>query len=71
MPLDPETLAERVRARRKGLDLTQVELAELAGCSPRFLRALEKGKGTVRLDKVLAVLEAVGLELRIGMRGGR
>jgi len=57
-------LAASVHARRKHLRLTQETLAELAGCSSRFVRQLEGGKGTVRLDKVEAVLRALGLELR-------
>ena len=65
-------LASTVRARRKALRLTQTELAELAGTSARFVHTLEHGKGTVRLDKVLAVLSVLGLELRIepGARAG-
>lgn len=57
-----------VRRRRRDLALTQEALAELAGCSSRFVRALETGKGTVRLDKVTAVLDALGLELRLVRR---
>ena len=56
-------IAQTVRDRRKALRLTQDDLADLAGCSPRFIRALEGGKQSVRLDKVLDVLDAVGLEL--------
>ena len=46
------------------------ELAELAGCSTRFVHMVEAGKATVRLDKVLDLLEVLGLELRV-VRGGR
>lgn len=53
----------QVRQRRKDLGLTQDGLAELAGCSARFVRALESGKSTVRVDKLLDVLEVVGLEI--------
>ena len=60
---DLEELAHQVRARRKSLGLTQDELAELAGASARFVRALEGGKATVRLDKLVAVLDTLGLEL--------
>ncbi len=35
---------ERLRERRKEKRLTQEDLAELCGCSPRYLRALEAGK---------------------------
>jgi HTH-type transcriptional regulator / antitoxin HipB len=62
------SLAQGVRRRRRELRLSQDELADLAGCSPRFIRALETGKQTVRLDKLLAVLTALGLELTTRIR---
>lgn len=55
-----------IRAARRGLGLDQRTTALLAGVSERFLRDLEHGKETVRLSHVLAVLDALGLELRIG-----
>lgn len=61
----PEALATAVRRRRKDLGLRQVELAELAGCSTRFLHTVEAGKATVRLDKLLEVLRVLGLRLRL------
>jgi y4mF family transcriptional regulator len=61
-------LADDVRARRGALGLRQDELADLSGVSVRFVRALEHGKPTVRLDKVAAVLDALGLELRAELR---
>jgi y4mF family transcriptional regulator len=57
-----------VRARRKDLGLTQVEVAELAGVSARFVIGLEQGKPTVRLDKLTTVLDARGLTLRAKVR---
>ena len=57
-------LATVVRRRRKSLRLTQLELAELAGCGPDFLYDLERAKPTLRLDKVLEVLRVLGLRLR-------
>ena len=62
------SLAEQVRARRASLALVQEELAELSGTSVRFIRSLEQGKATVRLDKVQAVLNALGLELTARLR---
>jgi HTH-type transcriptional regulator/antitoxin HipB len=61
-------LARDIRQRRTTLKLGQQELADLSGTSVRFIRSLEHGKTTVRLDKVLAVLEVVGLELRARIR---
>jgi HTH-type transcriptional regulator / antitoxin HipB len=58
-------LAAGVFARREVLGLRQEELADLAGCSPRFVHDLEAGKPTVQLDKVLSVLDVLGLGLAI------
>jgi HTH-type transcriptional regulator / antitoxin HipB len=58
-------LAASVRARRLHLHLRQEELADLAGVSERFVYAVENGKRTVQLDKVLALLNALGLHLEI------
>lgn len=68
MQYTPNALSREIRERRKSLALTQADLADLAGCSPRFVRDLEVGKPGVRLDKVLAVLEALGLELQLTPR---
>lgn len=62
------TLAQDVRRRRRELGLTQVDAAELAGVSERFVRLVEGGKDSVRLDKLEALLETLGLELRAGVR---
>jgi y4mF family transcriptional regulator len=59
------SLAHQVRARRRELGLDQADLADLAGVSERFVYALESGKRTVQLDKLLAVLAALGLHLEI------
>jgi HTH-type transcriptional regulator/antitoxin HipB len=65
-------LAAEVRTRRAQLQLRQQELADLAGVSERFVYALENGKRSVQLDKLLAVLDALGLHLEIhrGAAGG-
>lgn len=65
----PQTVGQIVRAARKGLGLTQPELAAAAGVGLRFLVEVERGKPTVRLDRLLAVLDALGLELQIAPRG--
>jgi y4mF family transcriptional regulator len=67
-------LGASVRARRQELGLRQVEVAELAGCSQRFVHTLEQGKPSLRLDKILDVLEVLGLGLMVvpgrgGIRG--
>ncbi len=49
-------ISQFVKERRKLLGITQVELAEKAGVGIRFIRELEQGKKSVRLDKVNEVL---------------
>jgi HTH-type transcriptional regulator/antitoxin HipB len=58
-------LARAVRDRRKVLGLRQAEVADLAGCSQRFVHTVEQGKPSLRLDKVLDVLEVLGLGLEV------
>ncbi len=47
-----ETLQEFVKKMRKDTGLTQIELSEKAGVGLRFIRELEQGKPTLRMDKV-------------------
>ena len=58
-------LAEFVQEKRKQLKLTQPELAEKAGVGLRFLRELENGKESVRLDKVNQVLALFGAKVGV------
>jgi y4mF family transcriptional regulator len=58
-------LAKEITEMRKAAGLTQVELAERAGVGLRFVRELEQGKPTVRLDKVNQVLALFGGELAV------
>lgn len=61
-------LGTTIENRRKALHLGQEELAELSGVSVRFLRALEHGKVSARLDKVFDVLGTLGLEVAVKVR---
>lgn len=56
-------LGEAVRRERKARNLTQQELGELAGTGLNFVSQVERGKETVRLDKLLAIMKVLGLEL--------
>lgn len=56
------SIATFVRQRRKMLHLTQPDLAAKAGVGLRFVRELEQGKTTLRLDKVNLVLRLFGHE---------
>ena len=56
-------LAEFVKEKRKLVKLTQPELAEKAGVGLRFIRELEQGKESLRMDKVNQVLQLFGYEV--------
>ncbi len=58
-------IAKTVQARRKALGVTQAELADLAGVSPKFIYDLEDGKPSLTLYRVLLVIEAVGLKIAL------
>jgi y4mF family transcriptional regulator len=59
------SIASFIKEKRKQLKLTQPELAERAGVGLRFVRELEQGKQSVRLDKVNQVLDLFGSELGV------
>lgn len=58
-------IASFVKERRKLLRLTQPELAMRSGVGLRFVRELEQGKKTLRLDKVNQVLALFGAEVGV------
>lgn len=57
------SLSEYVKQMRRQYALTQPDLAEKAGVGLRFVRELEQGKQTLRMDKVNQVLSLFGAEL--------
>ena len=57
------TMGLFVKERRRRLGLTQPELADRAGVGLRFIRELERGKPSVRVDKVNQVLSLFGHQL--------
>ena len=63
-----EGLSVVVRARRKDLGLTQVELSDAAGVSTRAIFDLENGKASVTFKNLLTILDVLGLEIDIEVR---
>lgn len=64
----PEDLGRIIKQKRKDDGLTLEEAAAVCGVSYAFLSALENGKETVRLNKVLQVLKCLGIELEANLR---
>lgn len=54
-----------IKEKRKALKLSQADLAFKSGVGLRFVRELERGKTTLRLDKVNQVLALFGKQVGI------
>ena len=61
--MEQTTLSKYVKTMRKQYNLTQMELSEKSGVGLRFVRELEQGKQTLRLDKVNQILNLFGAEV--------
>ncbi len=57
------TLSRFIKEKRKLANLTQPDLADKAGVGLRFVRDMEQGKATLKMDKVNQVLKLFGHEL--------
>ncbi|MFC4762595.1 helix-turn-helix transcriptional regulator [Dyella koreensis] len=64
-PSDIEVIAHAVREARLRHGLTQTQLAGLSGTGLRFISELERGKPSVAMNKVVAVLAVLGLRLSV------
>ena len=62
----PAQLGPAIRARRVAQSLRIDDAAALCGVSVDLLSRLENGKGSVRVDKLLTVLDGLGLALVLG-----
>ena len=61
-------IAELIKLKRKECGLTQEEFAMRSGLGLRFVRELEQGKPTVRMDKVNQALAMFGMEAVPGIK---
>ncbi len=66
--LNSNTLGDVIRQERKRQNVTQAELAALAGVGVRFLRELEHGKDSCQLGRSLTVLRTLGISLHAETR---
>ena len=64
-------VGKAVKRFRSEQNLKQLDLAGLANTGNRFIIELEQGKPTIQLQKALAILDLLGLELVIRKRGAR
>ena len=64
----PQEIGKSVKKRRQAVGITQQDLALASGTGVRFIVDLEKGKPTCHWGKVLAVLDALGLQVVLESR---
>lgn len=60
---DMKTLGKVVEHVRKQQGATQIELAQISKVGVRFVRDLEDGKPTIRIDKLMRVISVLGIAL--------
>lgn len=60
-----------IREQRKRLALKQLDLAGLGNTGNRFVVDLENGKPTVQLQKVLDLMDLLGLEVVVRTKASR
>lgn len=64
-------LGALIREQRKRLALKQLDLAGLGNTGNRFIVDLENGKPTVQLQKVLDLMDLLGLEVVVRTKASR
>lgn len=64
-------IGQAVREQRKKLSLRQIDLAGIGNTGNRLIVDIEKGKPTVQLQKVLDVMDLLGLELIVRQKTSR
>lgn len=62
--ISPEYLGQLVRFHRKKAGLSQIELADLAQVGKTVVFDLEKGKETVQLDTINAILSVLNVDVQ-------
>ena len=60
-----------IREQRKRLALKQLDLAGLGNTGNRFIVDLENGKPTVQLQKVLDLMDLLGLQMVVRAKAAR
>ena len=63
-------LGAAIKRRRKLLGFTQAALAQAAGCGLVFIYNLERGKPSLRLDKLLNILRVLRMDIILTSRDG-
>ena len=66
---DAASLGNVIRSRRKELKYIQGYISEITGLSVSFLSDLENGKPTAEIGKTIEVINLLGLDILVEVRG--
>lgn len=58
-------MGKAIRARRKSRKIVQVDLADIAGISPRTLRDIENGTANPELETLMKICQVLGMEIKV------
>jgi len=61
-------IAQTIKERRQFLNITQTELADIAGISVRSLKSIELGKANPTLSVLEKILDTLGLTIKIKVK---
>lgn len=67
--MDYQAIGREIRKRRRAQDMTQEQLAELAGVSVSFIGHIERGARAMSLNTFVRVCRALGCALDDIVRG--
>ena len=62
------SLAEVIKSRRKTLDISQQDLAEMAGIGLATIKNIERGRGNPSMGTVSKIMEVLGMEIEYKVR---
>ncbi len=66
---DMGQIGSALRRRRRELGYTQADIAMFCGFSKRLIGEIERGRGTVGIEKVLRYANGVGIDFALVGRG--
>ena len=61
-------LAKVIKSRRKTLEISQHDLAEMAGIGLATIKNVERGKGNPSIGTVSKIMEVLGMEIEYKVR---
>ena len=68
---DMAGIGQVLRTRRKELGMTQAQAGAYCSCSQRLISEMERGRGTVGIDKVIRYANGLGVDFVMSVRGRR